>query len=50
MKKIVYAVAGLAAAPTMVSSAQAGTLEDVQAWRAELHRFNGNSPGFSNPG
>ena len=30
MKKIVYAVAGLAAA-TMVSSAQAGTLEDVQA-------------------
>ena len=48
MKKIVYAVAGLAAA-TMVSSAQAGTLEDVQARGVLNCIVSTGTPGFSNP-
>ena len=48
MKKIVYAVAGLAAA-TIVSSAQAGTLEDVQARGVLNCIVSTGTPGFSNP-
>ena len=39
MKKIVYAVAGIAAL-AMMGSANAGTLEDVKARGAELHRIH----------
>jgi general L-amino acid transport system substrate-binding protein len=48
MKKIVYAIAGLAAV-TMVGSAQAGTLEDVQARGVLNCIVSTGTPGFSNP-
>jgi len=48
MKKIVYAIAGLAAV-TMVGSAQAGTLEDVQARGVLNCIVSSGTPGFSNP-
>jgi general L-amino acid transport system substrate-binding protein len=48
MKKIVYAIAGLAAV-TMVGSAQAGTLEDVQARGVLNCIVSSGTRGFSNP-
>ena len=48
MKKIVYAIAGLAAV-TIVGSAQAGTLEDVQARGVLNCIVSSGTPGFSNP-
>ena len=48
MKKIVYAFAGLAAT-TLVGSAQAGTLEDVQARGVLNCIVSTGVPGFSNP-
>ena len=48
MKKIVYAVAGLAAV-AMMGSANAGTLEDVKARGVLNCIVSTGTPGFSNP-
>ena len=48
MKKIVYAIAGIAAV-TMAGTAQAGTLEDVQARGVLNCIVSTGTPGFSNP-
>ena len=48
MKKIVYAVAGIAAL-AMMGSANAGTLEDVKARGVLNCIVSTGTPGFSNP-
>ena len=48
MKKIVYAVAGIAAV-AMMGSANAGTLEDVKARGVLNCIVSTGTPGFSNP-